>query len=454
MTAVRKLEIRVDQTGDAGKGLQGLKGSLKKITTPAAVAVGAIAAVGVAAIAAGSYLIGLGSDAEEMKGKFDVVFGKAGPDAIETLDEFGNVVGRNKFDLMGMASSTQDLLVPMGFARDEAAGMSVDITQLAVDVGSFNNAVETDVQRDFNSAMTGSHETVKKYGIIINDATLNQELMRMGIEDGMKSATEQEKVQARLNLIYAGTTDAQGDAARTAGSWANQMRGLKSSLKEAATTMGVDLLPILTPILATFTEWVVDIMPKAVEIFKEFTANFKENVGPAMDKIKDAIDRISVAFGVQSGEISAADVILWVFKATLDTIVVAFQIVAWAAQNVAWAIEQIKKPIDNIIAAFDTLKEVAKSALDSLPDWIKPGSPTPFEIGLRGIADAAKRVNMELGGMGMAPMAGVGAIGGAGAGAGITVNLTYSPAVSLANQYEAQERLGPYIAEYLRKEGY
>ena len=53
----------------------------------------------------------------------------------------------------------------------------------------------------------------------------------------------------------------------------------------------------------------------------------------------------------------------------------------------------------------------------------------------------------------MAPMAGAGAMGGGGGG-GITVHLTYSPAVSLANRAEAQEKLGPYIAEYLRKEGY
>ena len=96
------------------------------------------------------------------------------------------------------------------------------------------------------------------------------------------------------------------------------------------------------------------------------------------------------------------------------------------------------------------MREAARRAMDAIPDWLRPGSPTPFEIGLRGIADAAKSIDLNLG-MKTLPMAGA-AIGGGGGG--ITVNLTYSPAVSLADRYEAQEKLGPFIAEYLRKEGY
>jgi hypothetical protein len=30
----------------------------------------------------------------------------------------------------------------------------------------------------------------------------------------------------------------------------------------------------------------------------------------------------------------------------------------------------------------------------TLPDWLKPGSPTPFEIGLRGIVSAMQAVDM------------------------------------------------------------
>ena len=48
-----------------------------------------------------------------------------------------------------------------------------------------------------------------------------------------------------------------------------------------------------------------------------------------------------------------------------------------------------------------------------LPDWLKPGSPTPFEMGLRGISDALDEL---YGQMVSGPLIGVGgqAAGGGG----------------------------------------
>ncbi|HAI41518.1 MAG TPA: hypothetical protein DCM40_27100, partial [Maribacter sp.] len=57
-----------------------------------------------------------------------------------------------------------------------------------------------------------------------------------------------------LNLIMAGTTDAQGDAARTADSFANQTRALKSSLALLGVEIGKELLPTATALVKTFNE--------------------------------------------------------------------------------------------------------------------------------------------------------------------------------------------------------
>lgn len=452
MTSVRKLEIRIDQTGDAGPGIRGIAGSLGSIAgvglAAGAAAVGGVTLLTGATLKLGASLVDLGADAKEMESKFNVVFGTSAPEAIAELDEFGNAVGRSKYDLMEMASTVQDTFVPMGFARDEAAGMSVELSKLAVDVGSFNNTLETDVMRDFQSAIVGNHETVRKYGIIITEATLGAELMRMGIEEGTKTATEQEKVQARLNLIMAGTTDAQGDAARTSEDWANKMRGLKSTISEGATAMGAELLPVLTPLLADFTNWVVDIMPKAIEIFKEFTGKLKENLGPALVLINDAVRRIAEAFGVGTDEVSGTDAVLKAFEATLGIIVTAVQVVALAFQGLAWAVEQVKIAVDWVVQAWEDMKRAANDAINAIPPWLRPGSPTPFELGLRGIGDAMSNIDFRK----FIPPPGGGTAGMVAAG-GIIVNLTYAPVVSLADRNEAEEKLTPYILEALRKAG-
>jgi len=330
-------------------GLQRFSGVLTRgLKTAAIGGVGALAALGAAGAGIGAKLVGLGSDAEEMKAKFDTVFGTSAQSAEMWLDEFGNAVGRNKFELMEMASTLQDTFVPMGFARGEAARLSTDMTKLAVDVASFNNTLETDVINDFQSALVGNHETVRKYGIVITQATLDQELMRMGIADGIKAATEQQKVMARMNIVMAGTTDAQGDAARTSGSWANQMRALKAQLAEAGTEMGTQLLPIATKFLGAIVPIAQELLPLMVSRFAEFASQLGVTVGPAMVAINDALTRIGAALGLTTGEVTGLDAVMAIFGAGLDAIVVSVELLAVAFQGVASAIEWASEEWDKL----------------------------------------------------------------------------------------------------------
>ena len=449
-TAVRKLEIRIDQTGDAKKGMKGLSGGLGALAGPAGIAAAAIAAVGAATIATGAKLISMGSEAEEMKGKFDVVFGDSAPMAIAALDEFGNVVGRSKFELMEMAATVQDTFVPLGFARDKAADMSIELSKLAVDMGSFNNVADADVMRDLQSAIVGNHETMRKYGVIITQNTLGQELLRMGIEGGMKAATEQEKVQARLNIIMAGTSDAQGDATKTAGSWANQMRALKSTVSEAATAIGLELLPFVTPLLKIITDLARSALPPLLEGFKEIMSHLKAELGPVLKEIFAAFGEIFESLGLGAGEVDWLKLVLDLLKTDIIIIARILKGFATTLGHVADAVRAVANAVGWLIDKWDDMKRAARDAINAIPSWLRPGSPTPFELGLRGIGDALS--DIDLGQMG-ASVVGAPALARAGGGGGITVNLTYSPTISLADRYEAEEKIAPYIANELRKLG-
>jgi phage-related protein len=259
------------------------------------IAMGVGAAIGGAVLAAGAVAanaIDQAADAIEMMGKFDVVFGDFGTAVAEELTNFGEAVGRSKYDLMGMASSVQDLLVPMGLARDEASEMSTVLTELAVDVGSFNNVAEADVLEAFKSALIGNTESVKRFGVIINQTTLDQELMNMGIEKGIEGATEQQKVQARMNMIMRATADAQGDAARTADSWANTMRGLKARVKDAVTELGLKLIPVVQPFLNQAAQLAETVLPRLFDVFDT-------SILPVLERVTGAFE--AVVSGIESG---------------------------------------------------------------------------------------------------------------------------------------------------------
>ena len=202
----------------------------------------------------GKEMVNMARAVQEMQSKSSVVFGQFVSDVRKQLSDFGNEVGRSTHELEQMASSIQDTFVPMGFARGEASKLSVQLTKLAVDVASFNNASDTETMMAFQSALVGNHETVRRFGVVITEATLKQELLRMGINKSAKDVTNAEKVQARLNLIIAGTSDAHDDATRTSGSFANTSKALTSALSELSVDVMTPMLPRLTKLAEGFID--------------------------------------------------------------------------------------------------------------------------------------------------------------------------------------------------------
>ena len=261
MKDMRRALRRVE--GDVSRSTKKMSGAFGRLGQAMKVAVAAV--VVRQGFIAGKAMVNLASDIDEMQGKSSVVFGKFRDGVVKELTAFGDAVGRSSHELEGMASTVQDTFVPMGFARGEAAKLSVELTKLAVDTASFNNASDTDTIKAFQSALVGNHETVRRFGVVITQATLDQELFTMGVEGGVKAATNAEKVQARLNLITKGVADAQGDAARTSGSYANSMRALKAEFSELAGEIGNIFLPVMTSLINILKEATI----KTKEFFQD-----------------------------------------------------------------------------------------------------------------------------------------------------------------------------------------
>jgi hypothetical protein len=190
--------------------------------------------------AAATYLAG---NAAETQGKFEQVFGEMSQDAQDWAEAYGDAVGRATTDLQDMLATTGAIVKAMGMTGEASVEFSEQVAQLAVDMGSFHNASDIEAFNALRSAITGEYEPMKRFGVIVNEAKVEQELLNMGIRGGTKAATDAEKAQARMNIIMRATTDAQGDAARTAGSFSNQMKALEADAKELGESIGADLLP-------------------------------------------------------------------------------------------------------------------------------------------------------------------------------------------------------------------
>ena len=158
------------------QGAAGVQADLDKLGRKATM-LGSMLAAGSAGLLA--FPIKAASEMEETMGKFGVVFGKSADDVKVWSDATAKAVGVSKEAMAGMLASMQDLLVPMGVLPEEATGMSKTLSSLAVDLASFNNMDTAQVFENLMSAITGEGQVMKKYGVILNETAVKQELLNM-----------------------------------------------------------------------------------------------------------------------------------------------------------------------------------------------------------------------------------------------------------------------------------
>ena len=273
--------------------LQGAaKASFGKIAGAAKVAATAVAGIGVVGVAGALKAIDAASDLEEAISKAGVLFGD-GADEIERFAEgAAKALGQSKQEAIDAAATFAIFGKSAGLAGDDLVGFSTDFVELASDLASFNNTSPQDAVDAIGAALRGESEPLRRYGVLLNDATLKAEALALGIYDGEGALTAQQKVLAAEQAIYKQTADAQGDFARTSDGLANKQRILRAQLANVTTEIGSKLLPIALQIANFFAERVIPVIEGLSAAFSEGGLGgalqyvrdlFLDNVGPATE---------------------------------------------------------------------------------------------------------------------------------------------------------------------------
>jgi len=214
----------------------------------------------------------LASSAAEMKSKFERVFKYLTTEAEVWVRQFGKSVGRATDDVRAWMANLQNILIPLGFAREKAFELSKSLVKLAVDVAAFNNVSDTEVIGDFTAALIGQTRAVRSYGILLTETLMKEEARRMGIKKSYSDLTTLEEAQIRFNLILRLTKDAQGEAIRSMSSYASQVRIFKAAFSTLSIEIGKVFMPIMTEAFSKMSVWLTtnqDVIVRWFAIFKE-----------------------------------------------------------------------------------------------------------------------------------------------------------------------------------------
>ena len=193
-----------------------------------------------------------------------------------------------------------------GLARQQAYDLSEGLTELAYDLSSlYNEDTEQSVLR-LQSALAGEIEPIRRLGISISQATLQEYALAHGIDESVMSMTEQEKALLRSLVLMEGASriGAIGDFAKTLESPANAMRVLRQQITQLGRAIGTVFVPILIQVIP-WVQAFVEILTEAIQRFavlvgfempewetNDWGEDIKENADSAADSVGDTTDEL------------------------------------------------------------------------------------------------------------------------------------------------------------------
>ena len=169
-----------------------------------------------------------------------------------------------------MASTFMAMGNGMGISADMGKKMAKTLTGLAGDMASFYNVSQDVAQTALNSIYTGETESLKKFGVVMTEANLQQYAYSKGITKQVSAMSQLEKVYLRYSYVLNSTQKAQGDFSRTSGSWANQVRLLKEQFSQLLGILGKGLITVLKPIVKALNTMLASLISIVNSMSKAF----------------------------------------------------------------------------------------------------------------------------------------------------------------------------------------
>lgn len=246
----------------------------------------------------GKASIGLASDLEEVQNVVDVVFESMSQDVNNFAKNALEAYGMSELSAKRFTSTMGAMLKSSDITGKQMLDMSKGITALTGDMASFYNLNHEETFRKIRSGLSGEVEPLRQLGINMSVANMEAFAMSKGIKKAWGSMTQAEQTLLRYNYLMSVTGDAQGDFARTSGSWANQTQILSEQWKSFQATMGAGFINVLTPVIQQ-----LNILIKQLQVAANYFRAFTEAITGVQ---KDSSQASKSTMGVGVSAVSAA----------------------------------------------------------------------------------------------------------------------------------------------------
>lgn len=316
------------------------------------------------------------NDFYEATDLFNNAMGELSGQATELINKMESLLGIDPTEAMTNIATIQSLATSFGLASDKAYILSKNLTQLSYDESSYWNKDTATTFTAIASAISGELEPIRRLGVDLSQARLQQELLALGFNKQVSSLSQADKAVLRYIAIMKQTTNIQGNLAQTISSPANMVRILKSEISQLAKAVGQLLYPAFKAILP--------VLIVAVDLIKEFVVSLASVFGQKIEFTNFSKTQKDIG-GVSDAMDDTADATKAAAKAAKDytmgfdelNIIDPSQNSGSSGSGSGGATGNLLGDVD--LSQYDMFKDYAGSAVDEIKEKLK--SLDSFQIG-------------------------------------------------------------------------
>lgn len=164
-------------------------------------------AAGVAAAAAGVGIAVLAtkgvkaaSDLNEEVSKSRVLFGDSAGDVLKWSKTTANSIGLSQRAALQASGNFAAMFATIGVGEGVSANMSKTLVTLGADLASFSNENPEEMLDRLRAGLSGEAEPLRRFGILLSEARVKQEAVRLGLVKTGDELTEQQKEIGRAHV--------------------------------------------------------------------------------------------------------------------------------------------------------------------------------------------------------------------------------------------------------------
>jgi hypothetical protein len=262
----------------AKSGMASLAASVKNLKGAAAGAAVAMGSVGISKFVKESVtaardlernLVGLGN-----------VFGDLAP-RMERYGKGAKAIGLSQVEASKASTFLGSVLKQSGFEMETVAGETENLVGLAADLSATYGYDLSEALTGMTALFRGEYDPIEKFGVAMKQSEVNALLAARGQDKLADAALRNAQAQARLDILYSRSQDAQGAYAQQSGSLFVVQTQLKAAFDNLKASLGASLTGPLASFLSNFIPLIDKLGVTLTPLFENL-GTILEDLGPTL----------------------------------------------------------------------------------------------------------------------------------------------------------------------------